>query len=57
MARRKRQEMSEGKKKVIEGLINEYDIKNVQDIQDALADLLGGTIKGMMEAEMDEHLD
>jgi transposase-like protein len=56
MARRKRQEMSEGKKKVIEGLINEYDIKNAQDIQDALADLLGGTIKGMMEAEMDEHL-
>lgn len=56
MARRKREEMSEGKKKVIEGLITEYDIKNAQDIQYALADLLGGTIKGMMEAEMDEHL-
>lgn len=27
-----------------------------QDIQDALKDLLGGTIKEMMEAEMDEHL-
>ena len=50
MARRKRQEMSEGKKKVIEGLINEYEIKkNAQDIRDALADLLGRTIKGMME--------
>lgn len=56
MARRKRQEMSEGKKNVIEGLMQEYDIKTAEDIQDALADLLGGTIKGMMEAEMDEHL-
>ena len=27
-----------------------------EDIQDALKDLLRGTIKEMMEAEMDEHL-
>ena len=27
-----------------------------EDIQDALKDLLGDTIKEMMEAEMDEHL-
>ena len=27
-----------------------------EDIQDALKDLLGGTIKEMMEAEMDDHL-
>ena len=27
-----------------------------RDIQDALKDLLGGTIKEMMEAEMDDHL-
>ena len=26
------------------------------DIQDALKDLLGGTFKEMMEAEMDDHL-
>ena len=30
--------------------------KSAQDIQDALKDLLGGTIKEMMESEMDEHL-
>ena len=37
-------------------LLQEYDIESAQDIQDALKDLLGGTIKEMMEAEIDEHL-
>lgn len=36
--------------------MQEYDIQNAKDIQDALKDLLGGTIKEMMEAEMDHHL-
>ena len=31
-------------------------LKQLKDIQDALRDLLGGTIKSMMEAEMSEHL-
>ena len=31
-------------------------IESAQDIQDPLKDLLGGTIKKMMESEMDEHL-
>ena len=31
-------------------------IQSAEDIQDALKDLLGGTIKEMMEAEMDDHL-
>ena len=30
--------------------------ESAADIQDALKDLLGGTIENMMEAEMDEHL-
>ena len=54
MARRKR--MSEGKKNIIAALLQEYDIQPAEDIQDALKDLLGDTIKEMMEAEMDEHL-
>lgn len=29
---------------------DEYEIETVDDIQDALRDLLGGTIKSMMEA-------
>ena len=32
------------------------NIQSAEDIQDALKDLLGGTIKEMMEAEMDDHL-
>lgn len=34
----------------------EYDIQSAEDIQAAFKDLLGGTIKEMMEAKMDEHL-
>ncbi|MDY5463894.1 transposase, partial [Hornefia butyriciproducens] len=48
--------MTDGKRAIIQGLLQEYDIQNAQDIQDALKDLLGGTIKEMMEAEMDDHL-
>ena len=48
--------LTEGKKNIIAALLEEYDIKTADDIQDALKDLLGGTIKSMMEAEMDEHL-
>ena len=48
-------EMTEGKREIIRGLLEEYDIES-QDIQDALKDLLGGTIKEMIEAEMDEHI-
>ena len=48
--------LTEGKKNIISTLIEEYDIKTVEDIQEALKDLLGGTIKSMMEAEMDEHI-
>lgn len=48
--------LTEGKKNIIASLIEEYDIETADDIQEALKDLLGGTIKSMMEAEMDEHL-
>ena len=42
--------MTEGKRNIIRQLLEEYNI------QDALKDLLGGTIKEMLEAEPDEHL-
>lgn len=48
--------MTEGKRNIIQGLLQEYDIESAEDIQDALRDLLGGTIKEMMETEMDNHL-
>ena len=41
---------------IIAALIDEYNIETAEDIQEALKDLLGGTLKSMMEAEMDEHL-
>lgn len=60
MAREKkpvhRVQMTEGKRNIIRQLLEEYDIETAEDIQDALKDLLGGTIKEMMEAEMDDHL-
>ena len=46
--------MTEGKRNIIQQLLQEYDIETAEDIQDALKDLLGGTIKEMMEAEMDD---
>lgn len=49
-------QMTEGKRSIIQQLLQEYDIQSAEDIQSALKDLLGGTIKEMMEAEMDEHL-
>ena len=48
--------MTEGKRNIIQQLLQEYDIQSAEDIQEALKDLLGGTIKEMMEAEMDDHL-
>lgn len=55
MGRRKREPMSEGKRNIIAGLLQEYDIKTAKDIEDALKDLMSGTIQEMLEAEMDEH--
>ena len=45
--------MTEGKRNIIKGLLSEYDINSADDIQDALKDLLGGTIKEMMESQME----
>ena len=49
-------QMTDGKRAIIHQLLDEYDIQTAEDIQDALKDLLEGTIKEMMEAEMDDHL-
>lgn len=56
MTRRKREPMSEGKKNIIAELIEEYDIRTAKDIEDALRDLMDGTIQEMLEEELDEHL-
>lgn len=50
------QPLNENKRTIIAALIDEYGIETAGDIQTALRDLLGGTSKTMMEAEMNEHL-
>jgi hypothetical protein len=40
-------QMTDGKRQIIQQL-QEYNIETAEDIQDALKDLLGGTIKEMM---------
>ena len=49
---RKTPSMTDGKREILARLIDEYDIKSAADIQEALRDLLGETIQGMMESEM-----
>ena len=49
--------LNENKKNIIAALIDEYDIETADDIQEALKDLLGGTIKSMMEAEIELRIE
>lgn len=43
--------------KISKMLIEEYQSETVQDLQEALKDLLGDTMEQMLKAELDEHLD
>ena len=56
MGRKKKKELREGKQKIVAGLLEEYEIESEEDIQDALADLLGPVIQSMLEGEMEGHL-
>ena len=52
MARR----MDPEKRSFIKGLLEHYQPKDAQDVQNMLKDLLGETLQDMLESEMDEHL-
>ena len=54
MARRRK--ITPERKEFIDSLIAHYNPKDVSDVQEMLKDLLGDTLQGMLEAEMDEHL-
>ncbi len=56
MARRRRERMSEGKKNIIAGPIQEYNIKSAEDIQEALKDLLGGGALSSASGKYDTEL-
>lgn len=52
---RKRPESN--RSKLAKMLLEEYQPKSVQDIEDAIKDLLGDSLEEMLKAELDEHLD
>ena len=53
MARRK---MDPEKRSFIKGLLEHYQPKDAQDVQNMLKDLLGEALQDMLESEMDEQL-
>ena len=52
----KQRKLSPERKAFINSLIEHYNPKDAQDVQDMLKDLLGDTLQGMLEAEMDDQL-
>ena len=54
MARQRK--LSPERKEFINSLIEHYKPEDAQDVQDMLKDLLGDTLQGMLEAEMDDKL-
>lgn len=44
------------KKEIVKYIIENYNPKSANDITDALKDLLGNTLQGMLNAEFDEHM-
>lgn len=54
MARQRK--LSPERKAFIQGLLEHYKPETAQDVQDMLKDLLGDTLQGLLEAEMDDEL-
>lgn len=54
MARRRK--LTPERKEFINGLLEHYQPNDAHDVQEMLKDLLGDTLQGMLEAEMDEKL-
>lgn len=54
MARQRK--LSPERKAFISSLLEHYQPNDAKDVQEMLKDLLGDTLQGMLEAEMDEHL-
>ena len=54
MARQRK--LSPERKAFINSLLEHYQPNDARDVQEMLKDLLGDTLQGMLEAEMDDHL-
>jgi hypothetical protein len=48
MGRKRKSALSEEKRNIIGQLLEVYDIKTAADVQEALKDLLGGTLQSML---------
>ena len=54
MARQRK--LSPERKAFVQGLLEHYKPETAQDVQDMLKDLLGDTLQGLLEAELDDEL-
>jgi len=57
MARPRKQTVAPEKRRVMQELIEAYDVHTAAELQEALKDLLGGTIQTMLEAEIDHQME
>jgi putative transposase len=57
MARKSKNAIPDEKKALLLNLIETYGIKTTADLQDALKDLLGGTIQTILEQEIDTQIN
>lgn len=57
MPRKSKHAIPDEKKALLLNLIETYDIKTTSDLQEALKDLLGGTIETMLEQEIDAQIE
>lgn len=48
--------MDKKRKELVRGLISEFNLKTTDDIQNMLKELMGSTIQGMLEGELDDEL-
>jgi transposase-like protein len=56
MPRKSKHAIPEGKRALLMELIQTYQIETVSDLQEALKDLLGGTLQTMLEEEIDQQM-
>jgi len=52
----KKNRLTPEKKNLITDLLSVYEVETAEDVQEALKDLLGGTLEEMLKAEMTDHL-
>lgn len=56
MEKRKRKELPEGTRKMVEDFTSKYTVKSQQDLQEAMRDFFGPVLQSFLEAEMDAKL-